>query len=70
MHLRKLINTFHKEYTKKSTTIFLSLNSAPTVTRPIILKQMQKQKYSRSNKKINKKGRNNKDGWQTKSFAL
>lgn len=39
IHLRKLINTFHKEHPEKSTRIFLFLDSASPLARPTVPKK-------------------------------
>ncbi len=56
IHLRKLINTFHKEYPEKSTAISLSFDSTLPIVRPTIPKE-PKQKRGRPSKRANKRGR-------------
>lgn len=41
MHLRKLINTFHKKHPEKPITIFSLLNAASLMARPIVPKSHQ-----------------------------
>ena len=59
MHLRKLINTFHKEHPEKPTATSPPLDSASPMARPTVPKEQQpKQKRSRPSKRANKRGRN------------
>ena len=48
IHLRKMISTFHKNYSKKLMVIFLPLNSAPPMAMPSVkpVKSFAKQKQS------------------------
>ncbi len=55
IHLRKLINTFHKKYLEKLIATSLPLDSISPMARPFILKL--KQKYSHLSKKANKRSR-------------
>ncbi len=55
IHLRKLISTFHKEYLEKLTAISPSLDFAPSIARPLVLKE-PKQKRDRPSKEANKRG--------------
>ena len=57
IYLRKLINTFHKEYSEKSTASFLLLDSALSMARLLVLKKL-KQKHGHLSKRTNKRGRN------------
>ncbi len=57
IHLRKLTNTFHKEYPEKPTATFLPLDSAPLIARSTILKE-PKQKRGRLSKRAHKRSRN------------
>ncbi len=57
IHLRKLINIFHKEHPEKPTATSPPLDSAPPMVRPTIPKEL-KRKYGRPSKGANKSGRN------------
>ncbi len=56
IHLRKLISTFYKEHSEKSTATFPPLDSALPMARSIIPKE-PKQKHGRPGKGANKQGR-------------
>ncbi len=58
MHLRKLINTYHKEHLEKLIMISLALDFDLLIARPIILKEHLKQKHNCAYKRANKRGRN------------
>ncbi len=55
IHLRKLINTFHKEHPENPTATSLPLDSASPIARPTIPKA-PKQKRGRPSKEANKRG--------------
>ena len=57
IHLRKLINTFHKEYLEKPTVTSLLLNSVPLMVKSTVSKE-PKQKRGRSSKGVNKRRKN------------
>ena len=57
IYLRKLINPFYKEYPEKRIVTSLPLDSALSMTKPIVLKK-PKQKCARPSKKANKRSRN------------
>ncbi len=58
MHLRKLINTFHKKYLEKPIATLLSLDSALSMAKPTVPKKQPKQKHDRLSNGANKQGRN------------
>ena len=56
IYLQKFINTFYKEHPEKLTAIFLSLDSAPLIAKPMVPKK-PKQKHDHLSKGANKKGK-------------
>ncbi len=57
IHLRKLINTFHKEHPENPTVTSLPLDSVSPMARPMIPKE-PKQKRGHPSKRVNKQGKN------------
>ena len=57
IHLRKLISTFHKEHPEKPIATSPPLDSALSMARPTVPKEL-KQKHGHPSKKANKRGRN------------
>ena len=58
-HLKKLINSFRKDYPEKLTATFLPINFAPPMARPIVRPKLTfKRKQSRPVSVANKRARN------------
>ena len=58
-YLKKLLNSFHKNYLDKPTAVFPSINTAPPMARPIAkpiepIKQKQRQPANSTNKRAKK----------------